>query len=101
MEGLKSKIHDIVFSSSESFQGLPPNTNLNEFVTCNYLLRGNDISIDSMKSIFNDNSLVFPRQLTFYINAKPDFGSFQKFKMLFEFENSEIIEFVTPAIVWL
>ena len=99
LEGLKSKISSIVFSSDGSFQGLPANTNLNEFISCNYMWTRNDISIDSIMNVLN--STHFQRQCTFYINAKSHYYLPQKFKMMFEFEDGESIQFETPVIVWL
>jgi hypothetical protein len=99
IEGLKSKIRSIVFSSDGPFQGLPANTSLNEFITCNYMHTRDDISIDSLKNVFNSNYVY--TQCTFYINAKSNYYSLQKFTMVFEFENGENIQFETPIIVWL
>lgn len=99
LEGLKSKIRTINFTSDGSFQGLPANSNLNEFISCNYHLARNDISIDSFKNVLNSNYNV--PQCTFYVNAKSQYNAPQKFRMMFEFEDGENVYFETPIIVWL
>jgi hypothetical protein len=99
--GLKNKIREITFSSSETFQGRSPNSRLNEFMTCNYENIRQDIGLDSIKSVLNNWKPGFLNECTFFINSKPDNSLPQEFKIKFELENNEIIELRSQKIVWL
>jgi hypothetical protein len=99
--GLKNKIREISFTSSETFQDRTPNSSLNEFMTCNYYTIRKDITLDSLKSVLNNWNPGFLNKCTFFINYKPDNSLPQEFKITFELDNDEIIVLKTNEIVWI